>query len=221
MLWGVGIDFVNDDLLIIEERTERAKYGVYRTDTDKLIKEGAFLAIGNGPFEAIHPYLWGNGNKDTLYAADFSGRLRCVYRINVEHIYHKDLWETLHAPDAGELLLFPSMAMMNDTLCFVIGSGLYSDNILSVIDFKSGIVEEVDGFNFPGFNPPSEFKVAKHLVYCDATLLKHPTKDKLVYAGRVGRHIEILETEGKKIKKRIPSVLYTRHFVSLPNNGKC
>lgn len=31
-----------------------------------------------------------------------------------------------------------------------------------------------------------------------------PTKDKLVYAGRVGRHIEILETEGKKIKKRIP-----------------
>ena len=96
--------------------------------------------------------------------------------MNVEKIYHKDLWETIHAPDAGEHLLFPSVAMMNDTLCFIVGSGLYSDNILSVIDFKLGTTEEVDEFKFPGFNSPSELKVAKHMVYCDAELLKHPTQ---------------------------------------------
>ena len=70
---------------------------------------------------------------------------------------------------------------MNDTLCFIVGSGLYSDNILSVIDFKLGTTEEVDEFKFPGFNSPSELKVAKHMVYCDAELLKHPTENKIVY----------------------------------------
>lgn len=39
-------------------------------------------------------------------------------------------------------------------LCFIVGSGLYSDNILSVIDFKLGTTEEVDEFKFPGFNSP-------------------------------------------------------------------
>ena len=195
ILWGASIDFVNDSLLIIEELSGTSTYGVYRVYSDKLVKEGSFLTIGNGPFEAVQPYLWGNGDKNILYVTDFSGRLRCIYKMNVEKIYHKDLWETIHAPDAGEHLLFPSVAMMNDTLCFIVGSGLYSDNILSVIDFKLGTTEEVDEFKFPGFNSPSELKVAKHMVYCDAELLKHPTENKIVYAGRLGRYIEIFEID--------------------------
>lgn len=204
ILWGASIDFVNDSLLIIEELSGTSTYGVYRVYSDKLVKEGSFLTIGNGPFEAVQPYLWGNGDKNILYVTDFSGRLRCIYKMNVEKIYHKDLWETIHAPDAGEHLLFPSVAMMNDTLCFIVGSGLYSDNILSVIDFKLGTTEEVDEFKFPGFNSPSELKVAKHMVYCDAELLKYPTENKIVYAGRLGRYIEIFEIEGKEIRKRTP-----------------
>ena len=125
ILWGASIDFVNDSLLIIEELSGTSTYGVYRVYSDKLVKEGSFLTIGNGPFEAVQPYLWGNGDKNILYVTDFSGRLRCIYKMNVEKIYHKDLWETIHAPDAGEHLLFPSVAMMNDTLCFIVGSGLY------------------------------------------------------------------------------------------------
>lgn len=204
ILWGAAINFVNDNRIIIEELSSPLVYGVYGTNSEKLVKEGAFLRIGNGPFEFIQPYLWGNAETNVIYAADFSGRLRCIYKINIEDIYNKESWKLIQVPDAGELLLFPSIAMMNDTLGFIVGSGLYSDNILSVMDFKLGTTEEVDGFKFPGFNAPSELKVAKHVVYCDAQLLKHPTENKIVYAGRLGRYIEIFEIEGKEIRKRIP-----------------
>lgn len=72
------------------------------------------------------------------------------------------------------------------------------------MDFKLGTTTEVDAFKFPGFNSPSELRVAKRLVYCDAELLKHPTENKIVYANRRGRYIEIFEIERKEIRKRIP-----------------
>lgn len=49
ILWGASIDFVNDSLLIIEELSGTSTYGVYRVYSDKLVKEGSFLTIGNGP----------------------------------------------------------------------------------------------------------------------------------------------------------------------------
>lgn len=72
------------------------------------------------------------------------------------------------------------------------------------MDFKLGTTTEVDAFKFPGFNSPSELRVAKHLVYCDAELLKHPTENKIVYANRLDIYRERFEIEGKEIRKRIP-----------------
>lgn len=59
-------------------------------------------------------------------------------------------------------------------------------------------------FSFPTFSSPTDLKVADHLVYGNASLAKHPLLSKLVYTCRYGRFVEILETNGAQITKRIP-----------------
>ena len=66
-IWGMKVDLVTDNRLIIQELSNELLYGVYRVEGEKLIKEGGFLTKGVGPFEMIHPDLWGNEGDSVFY----------------------------------------------------------------------------------------------------------------------------------------------------------
>lgn len=203
VLWGMKVDLVIQDRLIIQELANNQLYGVYHIMDDRLVKEGSFLTKGGGPYEVIHPDLWGNENDSIFYISNFLGTIENIYTVGIHDIYNKESWKITKFPDSKGNLFYPSIVMLSDSICIVTGSQLNSSDMLSCVNLKSGEISGMD-FEFPGFSLASDFKVAEHMVYCDAQLLKHPSQSKLLYACRLGRYVEILELENTKVKKRIP-----------------
>lgn len=179
-LWGMKIDFVKDGHLFIQELSNDLLYGVYRIEDDSLIKEGGFLTKGEGPFEVVHPDLWGNEDDSVFYVSNYAGIIKEIYSIKMADIYHKEKWNIIPFPGFSRCLFYPSIAIMNDSICVVSGSKLSSVNILSYVNLQTGEISDLD-FPFPGFVLPSDFKTAEHMIYCDAQLLKHPSQNKLLY----------------------------------------
>ena len=200
-LWGMKIDFVKDGHLFIQELSNDLLYGVYRIEDDSLIKEGGFLTKGEGPFEVVHPDLWGNEDDSVFYVSNYAGIIKEIYSIKMADIYHKEKWNIIPFPDSQGCLFYPSIAIMNDSICVVSGSKLSSVNILSYVNLQTGEISDLD-FPFPGFVLPSDFKTAEHMIYCDAQLLKHPSQNKLLYVCRLGRYVKIVEIELRYITRR-------------------
>ena len=201
-LWGMKIDFVKDGHLFIQELSNDLLYGVYRIEDDSLIKEGGFLTKGEGPFEVVHPDLWGNEDDSVFYVSNYAGIIKEIYSIKMADIYHKEKWNIIPFPDSQGCLFYPSIAIMNDSICVVSGSKLSSVNILSYVNLQTGEISDLD-FPFPGFVLPSDFKTAEHMIYCDAQLLKHPSQNKLLYVCRLGRYVKIVEIENRQISRQI------------------
>lgn len=203
-LWGMKIDYVCDNRLFIQELGNTKQYGIYKVNGTKLQSEGSFLKKGNGPYEVLHPDLWGHTKDSAFYISNFPGKLDRIYRISMKDVLDEKKWEVIQFPEPQkEMLFFPSVAIMNDSCCVLTGSGVNSESILSYMNFKSGEITELS-FKFPGFRTAKDPCVMEHLVYCDAQLLKHPSLDKLLYACRSGRYMHIIEIQDKKIKRVIP-----------------
>lgn len=94
-LWGMKIDFVKDGHLFIQELSNDLLYGVYRIEDDSLIKEGGFLTKGEGPFEVVHPDLWGNEDDSVFYVSNYAGIIKEIYSIKMADIYHKEKWNII------------------------------------------------------------------------------------------------------------------------------
>lgn len=219
ILWGVKIDFITDNRLIIQELSNELLYGVYCIEDDKLIREGGFLTKGGGPFEVVHPDLWGNEGDSVFYISNHTGMIKEIYTIRTKDIYHKEKWNVTQFPDSQGGLFYPSIAVMNDSICVVSGSKLSSVNMLSCVNLQTGEISELD-FPFPGFSLPSGLKVVEHMIYCDAQLLKHPTRNKLLYACRLGRYAKIIELENRRISRQIPLFSVLPKYDVVNNNRK-
>lgn len=221
-LWGMKVDFVINGRLFIQELSNDKLYGVYNVAGDKLIKEGSFLTKGNGPFEVVHPDLWGNENDSVLYISNYLGTVKEIFIMKVSDIYKKDCWRTIEFPDPQKSLFFPSVLMINDSICVVAGSELNSKSVLSRVDIKTGEISEIAGYAFPGFNLPSDIKVVEHMIYCDAQLLKHPTENKFVYGCKLGRYAEILEldADNRKLNRKIPLFSILPEYESINHQKK-
>ena len=87
------IDFVKDGHLFIQELSNDLLYGVYRIEDDSLIKEGGFLTKGEGPFEVVHPDLWGNEDDSFVHVSNYAGIIKEIYSIKMADIYHKEKME--------------------------------------------------------------------------------------------------------------------------------
>lgn len=159
-LWGMKVDLITGNRLIIQELSNELLYGVYRVEGEKLIKESGFLTKGTGPFEVIHPDLWGNEGDSVFYISSHSGMIKEIYIIKTTDIYNKEKWKITKFPDPQECLFYPAIAIMNDSICIVSGSKLNSINILSRVNLQTGNISDLD-FPFPGFNLPSGFKVVE------------------------------------------------------------
>lgn len=218
-LWGMKIDFVTDNRLIIQELSNDFLYGIYRIDNDRLIREGGFLTKGVGPFEVVHPDLWGNEGDSIFYISNYAGIIKEIYAIRMADVYHKEKWNSIKFPDSQGCLFYPSIAIMNDSICVVAGSKLNSVNILSYVNLQTGEILDLD-FPFPGFVLPSEFKVAEHMIYCDAQLLRHPNQNKLLYVCRLGRYARIMEIENGRIGRQIPLYSILPQYEVVNNNRK-
>ncbi|MEY8589726.1 BF3164 family lipoprotein [Phocaeicola sartorii] len=218
-IWGMKVDLVTDNRLIIQELSNELLYGVYRVEGEKLIKEGGFLTKGVGPFEMIHPDLWGNEGDSVFYISNYSGMVKEIYTVKKTDIYNKEKWKITKFPDPQECLFYPSIAILDDSICIVSGSKLNSINILSRVNLQTGSISDLD-FSFPGFNLPSGFKIVEHMIYCDAQLLKHPRQNKLLYVCRLGKYAKILEMENRQIGKQIPLYSILPQYESVNNERK-
>ncbi len=204
ILWGMKIDYACNDRLFIQELANTEQYGIYKVNRDRLQKEGSFLKKGDGPYEVLHPDLWGHVQDSAFYVSNFPGRLDRIYRISMKDVLNKAKWKLVRFPDPKKgMLLFPSIAIMNDSCCVVTGSDVNSESILSYVNLESEEFTELN-FKFPGFRTAKDHCVMEHLVYCDAQILKHPSQDKLLYACRSGRYMHILEMKDKSIERIIP-----------------
>lgn len=203
-LWGMKIDYVCDNKLFIQELGNDEQYGIYKVEGEALRSEGSFLTKGNGPYEVLHPDLWGHAEDSAFYVSNFPGKIDRIYKISMKDVFNEKKWKEIPFPESGDgMLLFPSVAMMSDNSCVMTGSEVNSESILSYIDLESGEVTGLN-FKFPGFRAAGEPCILEHLVYCDAQLLKHPSQDKLLYACRAGRYMHILEIKDKEIGRIIP-----------------
>ena len=218
-IWGMKVDLVTDNRLIIQELSNELLYGVYRVEGEKLIKEGGFLTKGVGPFEMIHPDLWGNEGDSVFYISNYSGMVKEIYTVKKTDIYNKEKWKIIKFPDPQECLFYPSIAILDDSICIVSGSKLNSINILSRVNLQTGSISDLD-FSFPGFNLPSGFKIVEHMIYCDAQLLKHPRQNKLLYVCRLGKYAKILEMENGQIGKQIPLYSILPQYEAVNNERK-
>ena len=59
-------------------------------------------------------------------------------------IYHKEKWNIIPFPDSQGCLFYPSIAIMNDSICVVSGSKLSSVNILSYVNLQTGEISDLD-----------------------------------------------------------------------------
>ena len=56
-LWGMKIEYVNDEYIYIQELSNTDLYGVFNIQENKLVRQKGFLHRGNGPYEVINPSL--------------------------------------------------------------------------------------------------------------------------------------------------------------------
>lgn len=215
MLWGMKIDFIGTDRLIVEELSQPKLYSIYKIQKDSCInKTGSILTKGNGHLEVINPTY--QATDSALFVADYSGTISKIYSIPYNHIFDRDKWKTTAMPIGHKSLLFPYFIMLNDSICIATGGELNSNKILTGINTQSGEVKEID-FPFPGFSTSANVKPADFLVYCDAQLAKHPSLPRFVYTCRLGRFVEILEMDGTSLSRRIP--LYSTYPLYKPSGN--
>lgn len=200
-IWGMKIDFIDENQFLIEELSQNKLYAIYELNGNSLRKKGSFLTKGNGAWEVINPSY--QVTDSSLFIANYSGTISKVYKIRKEYPFDKDKWEVVDMPLNHNCLLFPNFVMFNDSICIATGGELTDNKILSAINFKRNKVEAIN-YTFPGINVATYVKSADFLVYCDAKLAKHPSLSKFVYTCRLGRFIEILEMDGTHLSKRIP-----------------
>lgn len=200
-IMGLRVDFICNNKLIIEELSQHKLYSIFNLQNDSLQKISSFLEKGNGPFEVTNSFY--QTTDSSIYIANYTGTINKIYKINNNNIFDKSKWITLTIPQEHKALLFPNFIMLNDSICISTGGDLLKDNILTAIDYKSGIIKGID-FKFPGFKISGNGCAANFLVYCDAQINKHPKLSKFVYTCRLGRFIEIFEMDGMNIIQKIP-----------------
>ncbi len=207
IIWNPGIEILSDNHIMIKS-TGNYFYEVYKISNKKLIKEGNFLRKGSGPFEMIHNDMFKESVHNKLYISDFNGKIEHVYSIaldDLNNLYDTSKWEIIHFPNYSKHIFFPPITILNDSIWVLPGSEINADNIISSININNGDMYKLD-FKFPtaSFKLPGQRNIIEQMIYSDATLLKHPTQDKLLYVCSSGRYAEILLMTKNNIGKRIP-----------------
>lgn len=207
LIWNPGIEVAYHDYIILRSSGEYL-YDVFKISDDRLVKEGSFLKRGSGPFEMAHSDMFKEDRHNKLYVSDYNGGIEKIYAIPLDDIYNlydTSQWKVIHFPAYSKHLFFPSIAMLNDSIWVLPGGEINAHNIISSVDIENGEIHALD-FDFPDarFKTPGQRNITEQMVYSDATLLKHPSLDKLLYSCSSGRYAEILSVYNGDIEKRIP-----------------
>lgn len=207
IIWHPGIEAICNDHIIIKSVGDYI-YDVYKISGKELIKKGHFLKKGSGPFEMNHTDLFKEETHNKLYISDYNGRIGNVYTIalnDINNLYDTSQWDIIHFPTYSNHIFFSSVAILSDSIWILPGSEINADNIISSINIKNGDMRKLD-FKFPNiyFKSPGQRNIIEQMVYSDATLLKHPSQNKVLYICSSGRYAEILFVINENIEKRIP-----------------
>lgn len=207
LIWNPGIEVAYHGYIIIKSSGEYL-YDVFKISDNNLAKDGSFLKKGTGPFEMTHSDIFKDDKHNKLYISNYDGRIEKIYAIplnDINNLYDTSQWDIIHFPTYSKYIFFPSIAMLNDSVWILPGAEINAHNIVSSVNIRNGEIHAL-GFYFPNakFKTSGQLNIAEQMVYSDATLVKHPSMNKLLYSCSSGRYAEILSISNGEIEERIP-----------------
>ncbi|WP_321481204.1 BF3164 family lipoprotein [uncultured Bacteroides sp.] len=203
-LWGTSFTEMIGSYFIMQSNYNNPIFFVYELVDNKLIEKGRFLNRGDGPFEMLQPYSFYDLQSNQFYLYDFVGILKSMYRIDLRkmaNLFDPTAWNKIPVPETSAFYMGCSMIKMNDSTLLTLGSRFNSSNLFSTLNLNAVTFHELN-FPYPlkdgTFNMES---VVKQSVYMDATIVKHPTLNKFVYACGSGKYANIIAIEGETLKE--------------------
>lgn len=194
-IWGVNLVAKIGDHIIMQSKFGDFVFWVYTLNAHKLIEHGGFLKYGEGPFEMLSPNTFYDQKTNHLFIYDFVAGLKSMYSIDLNEItnlYNTSTWERLFLPEIKACYLGPSLFMINDHGFLILGSHFSSKNLYSYIDLSKKEFRELN-YEYPEKDGTFKMEsIVKQSVYMDATIAKHPSLNKFVYACGSGRYAEIV-----------------------------